>query len=112
MVGLIDTIAKFLVEYLKNKPFTDVLIIILILCTVGMYVVHRMDAKEAHSMVHAVLKERDAREDERAKEQRDANEHNTDRIVSIMTGVKKEVTKTGAILTGDAKVVSPDKEKD
>jgi hypothetical protein len=80
---MLEPILKFFAEYLKNKPFTDVLLIVGIGVFLWIDYGHRQSAGEAHSMVRQVLHERDDREDSR-----------TDKIITALTGIKTEQKKT------------------
>lgn len=85
MSSILGPVITFLADYLKNKPFTDVLLVIGIGVFLWMDWGHRETAKDAHAMVRQVLHERDEREDER-----------TDKVIAALTGVKNEVKRTTA----------------
>ena len=75
-------ILDFLASYLKDKPFTDALMVILIGVFIWSESNHGRRTDRAHDTMREVMQERD-----------EANERNTDRIISALTGVKQEVKK-------------------
>ena len=92
-------ITEFFVEYFKTKPFSDLLMIVLIGVFVWNESGHGDRTNEAHRVLAQILQERDANEQLRT----DANERNTDRIITALTGVKTEVKKIPAAAAVAAK---------
>lgn len=86
------SIVEFFVSYLKDRPITDCLLICFIGVFLWMEQAHTTRTKEAHTVLHSILQERDANEEKRTE----ANERNTERIISALTGVKQEVKKNTA----------------
>jgi len=66
---MLETIIKFLTNYLRNKPFRDLLMLVLIGFTAW-----------NSSSFHAMLRERD-----------EVNERNTERIISALTGLRRDM---------------------
>ncbi len=77
------SIVQFFAEYLKTKPFSDVLMLVLIGVFVWSENSHGARTDRAHSSFAEVIQEREA-----------ASERNTDRIISALTGVRRDVKDT------------------
>ena len=77
---MIGSLVEFFASYLKGKPITDVLLIVLIGVFVWNESVHTERTNKAHEVLHDILQERDANENKRTE----ANERNTDRLISAM----------------------------
>jgi hypothetical protein len=90
---MISAIVTFITEWAKNRPVTDLLLVMML----GMFAADRYyettyreparasRAAEAHKVMREVIQDHDA-----------LAERNADRIVSVLTGVKQEQKKTTA----------------
>ncbi len=76
-------IVQFFAVYLKGRPITDLLLLIGIGVFVWSENEHGARADRAHSSFAEVIQEREA-----------ASERNTDRIISALTGVRRDVKDT------------------
>lgn len=92
MIIPINSIVDFLKEYLKNKPFTDLLMLVGIGVFLWMESEHGKRADHAHSRVKEILAARDEAEEKRAER----DDERTDKIIAVLTGVKQEVKKNTA----------------
>jgi len=88
-------IIDFLVSYLREKPFSDALMCILIGVFMWSEANHGARTDKAHGSLREVMKERD-----------EANERNTDKIIAALTGVKQEVKKLPQATVAAQKMVS------
>jgi hypothetical protein len=80
-----NKVLEWSMEYLKNKPVTDVLLLAMLAIIWFSGEKRDKSAAEAHRMVHSLMNERDDRDDRR-----------TDKLISLLTGIKQEVRHTTA----------------
>ncbi len=80
---MLTSIIAFLANYLRQKPFTDVLMVVLIGVFVWSESSHGYRTKDAHDTMREVMKETN-----------ETHERNMDRIIGALTGIKQEVRET------------------
>ena len=90
--SILSKVTDFFVEYLKNKPFTDVLLVLLI----GVFIWNETNHTERTDKAHLHFKEYAAEHDAAA-------ERNTDKIIEALTGIEKQQKKTTAAVQEVAK---------
>jgi hypothetical protein len=92
-----DALFKWLFDYLKGQPFNNVLIAALMGTIVFFNIKRAEETREAHGMVHTVI-----------REIREENQQNQDRLIFAMKGVKYEVAKTTRAVKEVAEAVGSD----
>jgi len=79
---MIDKIVAFFAEYLKGRPITDVLLIVLIGQAIWVESVRRGATDHAHDVMRSYL-----------RDVRDEADKNADRLVSVLTDIKHDQKK-------------------
>lgn len=74
---MLDSIVKFFADYLRGRPITDVLLIVLIGQAIWVESMRKQTTDHAHDMVRSYL-----------KDVRDESDKNADRLVSALTELR------------------------
>lgn len=104
---ILTKVLEFFTEYLKGKPITDVLLIVLIGQAIWVESVRRGATDKAHDMVRTVIKDIRTENDDNMRAAREEARDNADRLVSVLTDIKR-VAKQTAVNTAEVSAKLPE----